>query len=168
MNKTKKITIAGITGTAFMTLFSYIVSMVKKEDFSEPEHLATMLHRLVPGTSKKLNQIAGWNAHFAVGLLFATAYVELWEAGKIKPSVKNAVLLGAVSGLLAVAVWKLTFKMHPLPPWINYNKYYIQLVPAHVVFALFATLAYRLWQNQDADVHKATLHKSLFNIAPGA
>jgi hypothetical protein len=151
MKKAEKALLSGITGTGFMTLFSYIVSVIKKENFSEPEHLATMLHRFTPGTSKKINQIAGWNAHFAVGLLFASAYVELWEQGKIKPSVKNGLLLGTVSGLLALAIWKLTFKIHPLPPWINFNKYYIQLVPAHIVFALFATLAYKLLKEQEGE-----------------
>ncbi|MDB5015719.1 MAG: hypothetical protein JWQ84_551 [Mucilaginibacter sp.] len=152
MKKVEKILLPGITGTCFMTLFSYLLSIIKKEDFSEPKHLATMLHRVIPHTSKKVNQVAGWNAHFAVGLVFATAYVELWERGEIKPSVKNGLLLGAVSGLLAVAIWKLTFKLHPLPPWINYNKYYMQLVPAHVVFALFATLAYQLLKLQEEDM----------------
>lgn len=137
-----------MSGTVFMTLFSKVLSAVKSEDFSEPKHLATMLHRLIPGTSTQFNRVAGWSAHFAVGLGFTAAYVELWEKGKIKPSLQNSLLLGAVSGLLAVAIWKLTFKIHPLPPWINYNKYYIQLVPAHVIFSLFAALAYRLLQAQ--------------------
>jgi hypothetical protein len=149
MRKSEKILLSGITGTCFMTLFSCLVSAIKKEDFSEPKHLATMLHRFIPNTSKKFSRFAGWNAHFAVGLLFATVYVELWEQGEIKPSLKNGLLLGAVSGIFAVAIWKLTFKIHPLPPWINFNKYYIQLIPAHVVFALFATLAYQLLKEQE-------------------
>lgn len=152
MKKAEKILLSGITGTFFMTLFSQLLSLIAKENFSEPEHLATMLHRFIPHTSKTFNRVAGWNAHFAVGLIFSTAYVELWEQGKITPSVKNGLLLGAVSGLLAVAIWKLTFKLHPLPPWINYNKYYLQLVPAHIVFALFATLAYQLLKVHEEDM----------------
>ncbi|HEY9195984.1 MAG TPA: hypothetical protein VIM77_06950 [Mucilaginibacter sp.] len=140
--------ISGITGTAMMTLFSYLLSHAAKENFSEPEHLSTMIHRLAPQISKDKSRIMGWNAHFAVGLGFSAAYVKLWEDKKIKPSLTNSLLLGLLSGVFAVAVWKLTLKMHPLPPWINYNKYYLQLVPAHVVFALFATLAYRLLKQQ--------------------
>jgi len=143
MNKLEKIAVAGVTGTSFMTLFSYLVSVIEKENFSEPEHLGTLIHRLLPGT-KKLNQVQGWAAHYAVGLLFATVFTELWERQKAKPSLKNALLLGGISGALAVGVWKLTFKLHPAPPWIKYTKYYAQLVPAHVVFALFATISYRL------------------------
>lgn len=143
MNKLEKIAVTGVTGTSFMTLFSYLVSHIERENFSEPEHLGTLIHRLLPGT-KKLNQVQGWAAHYAVGLLFATVFTELWERQKAKPSLKNALLLGGISGALAVGVWKLTFKLHPAPPWIKYTKYYTQLVPAHVVFALFATISYRL------------------------
>lgn len=143
MNKVEKIAISGVAGTSFMTLFSYLVSLIEKENYSEPEHLGTLIHRLLPGT-KKLNQAQGWATHYAVGLIFAAAFTELWERKKIKPSLKNALMLGSISGALAVGVWKLTFKLHPAPPWIRYTKYYTQLVPAHVIFALFATISYRL------------------------
>lgn len=153
-NKLEKTAISGITGTSFMTLFSYLVSLAEKENFSEPEHLGTLIHRLLPGT-KKLNHVQGWMTHYAVGILFATVYIELWQQGKVKPGLKEALILGGISGALAVMVWKLTFKMHPAPPWIRYTKYYIQLVPAHMVFAIFTTLTYRLLQNQP------TKHKHL-------
>jgi hypothetical protein len=143
MKTLNRILAAGLTGTAFMTLHSYVLGMAVEEDFSEPEHLGTMIHRL-SGLTKKASRMAGWNAHFAVGLGFAGAYLALWQRGAVRPTYKNAVALGLLSGLLAVAIWKLTLKMHPLPPWINYNKYYLQLIPAHVVFAVFATVAYRL------------------------
>jgi hypothetical protein len=159
MNKLEKIAVAGIAGTSFMTLFSYLVSVIEKENFSEPEHLGTLIHRLLPGT-KKLNQAQGWVAHYAVGWLFATAFIELWERKKLKPSLKNALLLGGISGALAVGVWKLTFKIHPAPPWIRYTKYYTQLVPAHIVFALFATINYRLIQRME----KRTFTKKLATI----
>lgn len=146
-SKTSATALSGITGTAFMTLLSYLLSVIAKEDFSEPEHLATMIRRL-SSISKDKSRVAGWSAHFGIGLGFAAVYIELWEAGKIKPSVQNGLLLGLASGLLAVAVWKLTLKIHPLPPWINYNKFYLQLVPAHIVFALFATITYKLIQLQ--------------------
>ncbi|MBL4675387.1 MAG: hypothetical protein JKY70_04160 [Mucilaginibacter sp.] len=39
-------------------------------------------------------------------------------------------------------IWKATFKAHPLPPWINYDRYYLQRIRAHIIFAVGATLAY--------------------------
>jgi hypothetical protein len=144
MNKAAHTLLSATAGTTMMTLFSYLVSMAADKNFSEPEHLGTLMHRLVPGSSKKLTQVAGWGAHYAVGLLFVLAYQELWKTGKIKKSIKNGLVLGALSGALAVLVWKATLKAHPAPPWIDFTNYYIQLVPAHIVFAVCATLTSRL------------------------
>jgi hypothetical protein len=144
MTKTENTLLSALAGTTVMTLFSYLVSMVVRENFSEPEHLGTMMHRLVPGSSKKITQIAGWGTHYAVGLLFVLGYQELWNTGKIKKSIRNGIILGALSGGLAVLVWKATMKSHPAPPWIDFTKFYIQLVPAHIVFAVCATLTSRL------------------------
>jgi hypothetical protein len=149
MNKVEKTLLTGIMGTNFMTLFSYLVTKLTEEEFTEPEHLSTMIHRLLPGTPKKMNHMVGWTAHYGVGILYAAVFVELWEARKIKHTVKNAIIVGALGGALAVLIWKTTFKLHPLPPWINYGKYYIQLVPAHVVFAIFATITYRIIKMQE-------------------
>jgi hypothetical protein len=145
MNKTENTLIAATAGTTLMTLFSYLVSLAADKNFSEPEHLGTMIHRFIPGKSKKATQVAGWGAHYAVGLLFVLVYRELWNNGKIKRSIKNGVILGALSGALAVLVWKTTLKIHPAPPWIDFTNFYIQLVPAHIVFAVCATLTSRLY-----------------------
>src|ERR1700710_1627229 len=143
MNKAVKIIASSVTGTGFMTLFSYMLGKMENENFSEPEHLGTMLHRILPGTNKQITRVAGWSAHYGVGVLFVALYIEFWDRGKIKPSFKNNLIIGALSGLLAVEIWKLTFKLHPAPPWINFTKYYTQLVGAHVVFAVFAGITYR-------------------------
>ena len=147
--KTKETLISGLTGTTFMTLFSYLVSMVAKENFSEPERLGQLSHRLLPVLNKKQSQASGWAEHYGVGLIFAAAYVTLWENKKPEPSFKNDLLIGGVSGLIAVGIWKTTFKLHPLPPRLSFDQYYTQLVPAHVVFAIFAGLGYRMLKRYD-------------------
>jgi hypothetical protein len=144
MNKTKNTVLSAISGTTLMTLFSYLASIAEDEDFSEPEHLATLMHRLVPGSTKKMSQAAGWGAHYAVGLLFVIAYQELWNTGKIKKNLTSGLIMGALSGTLAVLVWKTTMRNHPAPPWINFTKFYIQLIPAHIIFAVCATLVSRI------------------------
>jgi hypothetical protein len=144
MNKAEKIAITGIAGTMVMTADSYLMSLLIDENFREPEHLATMIGRLVPKLSKQAQMIAGWGAHLAMGIVFASVYVELWETKQIKHSIKNGIILGIVSGVLGLLIWKATFKVHPLPPCINFDKYYWQRIPAHIVFAVGATIAYRL------------------------
>jgi Na+/proline symporter len=142
--KTKEILTSGLAGTTFMTLFSYLVSLADGENFSEPERLGQLTGRLIPKLDKQQSQALGWLGHYGVGLLFALVYAELWRRGKLKPDLKTNLWLGALSGLLAVAVWKTTFKMHPLPPSLSFNKYYLQLVPAHLVFAVFAGIGYQI------------------------
>jgi hypothetical protein len=144
VDKLSKIAISGIAGTTVMTAGSELMSLLAGENFSEPDHLQTMISRLAPHLSKHAKKIAGWGAHYAMGLIFAAVYVELWETKKIKHTIKNGIILGAISGLLGLLIWKGTFKAHPLPPWINYGHYYLQRIPAHIVFAVAATLAYRL------------------------
>lgn len=142
--KAKEVLIPGTTGTTFMTLFSYLVSLAEGENFSEPERLGQLAGRLLPKLDEEQSQALGWLGHYGVGLLFALVYVELWRSGKLRPDWKTSLWVGGISGLVAVAIWKSTFKMHPLPPKLNFDKYYLQLVPAHVVFALFAGIGYRL------------------------
>jgi hypothetical protein len=140
MNKNGNILAEASAGTTMMTLFSYLVSIAEDKNFSEPEHLGTLIHRFMPHKSKNTSLILGWGTHYAVGLLFVLVYQELWKDGTIKKTVKNGIILGLLSGALAVIVWKTTLKIHPAPPWIDFTKYYIQLVPAHIVFAVCATL----------------------------
>jgi hypothetical protein len=142
--KAKDVLTAGITGTTFMTLFSYLVSVADGENFSEPERLGQLVDRLLPKLSREQSQALGWLGHCGVGLVFSLVYVELWRRRWPKSSIKNNLIVGGISGIIAVAIWKTTFKLHPLPPALSFNKYYLQLIPAHVVFAVFAGIGYQL------------------------
>ncbi|RFZ85836.1 hypothetical protein DYU05_09660 [Mucilaginibacter terrenus] len=159
MDQLKKTLLSAFMGTNFMTAYSALHSYFAGENFREPDHLQTMVKRLVPALDKKWLTIAGWGAHYAMGVVFAGIYVELWEAGKIKANLKTALVIGGISGIAGALIWKGTFKAHPLPPWINYNKYYLQRIPAHVVFAIFATLNYQLIR--DSKRKKAALLKTI-------
>lgn len=149
MQKNMKTLISGFTGTTFMTASSALMSKMYGENFREPEHLATMIGRMAPFLSKPAKVVAGWGAHYSVGFLFAAVYVELWESHKIEHSIKNGVILGLLSGLLGLLIWKGTFKTHPLPPRVKYLDFYLQRIPAHIIFAIFSTIAYRLLKEQE-------------------
>lgn len=144
MNQLSKTVLSGGAGTVMMTLGSELMTKIFGENFSEPDHLETMIKRLAPMLSKQAKVIAGWGAHLTMGLIFAAIYVELWEKREIKHSITNGIILGVLSGLIGLLIWKGTFKAHPLPPWLNYNAFYLQRIPAHVVFAVTATITYRL------------------------
>jgi len=147
--KITKTAISGIAGTTVMTLSSELMSLMG-QNFSEPDHLSEMIARLAPFLSKRAKVIAGWGAHYAMGIVFAAVYVELWESRQIKHTIKNGILLGAISGLLGLLVWRGTFKTHPIPPSMDYQTFYLQRIPAHIIFAVSATIAYKLMKWQEA------------------
>src|SRR4051794_7855908 len=100
MNQLQKTALSGFMGTNFMTASSALMSAIAGENFREPEHLETMIERLLPHLSRHAKKIAGWGAHYAMGFIFAAIYVELWETGKIRHSLKNGLVLGLVSGVV--------------------------------------------------------------------
>ncbi|RYZ47398.1 MAG: hypothetical protein EOP49_21450 [Sphingobacteriales bacterium] len=123
-----------------MTASSALMSLLPKEEFREPDQLIKLIGRIAPWLSGPGKVVAGWGAHYAMGMLFAAVYVELWRQGKIERSLKNGLVLGLVSGLLGMLIWKATFRVHPLPPNNRKADFYLQRIPAHVVFAVFATI----------------------------
>ena len=114
--QTGKIIIPAIVGTSAMTLFSYLVSESKSENFREPVVLAHLIKRLPNSFSKDKAQIAGWSVHYATGLLFVIFYNEIWKRKKILPSVTSGALIGAASGVAGIIGWKCMFEAHPNPP----------------------------------------------------
>lgn len=130
--------LTALAATTMMTIFSYVLSYIVKVNFKEPEHLSVMLKRIPIH-----DMVAGWAVHYFVGLLFVVAYFLMWKNG-IEANTGSGLVIGAISGLIAVLVWHLTLKLHPYPPRIHRIPFYIQLVPAHIVFAIAATWVYQL------------------------
>lgn len=148
LNKVEKTALSGFIGTSFMTAGSAVMSLAG-QDFREPEHLSTMVSRMAPFLSKRAKVLAGWGGHYAMGLVFASVYVELWESRKIEHHLKNGLILGVFSGIIGLLIWKGTFKVHPLPPSMKYTNFYLQRIPAHIVFAVFTTIAYRMIKEKE-------------------
>ena len=139
----KGIIASGITGTSAMSAFSYAASEVDYANFREPEVLGKLLQRLVPDMNRTVANVAGWNMHYAVGFAFTTAYDQIWKKTPVRPSVASGAVLGAISGLIGIAVWKLTFNMHPNPPVKNLPKYFRHLLVAHIIFGIAAAEGYK-------------------------
>lgn len=140
---TGKIRSSTFIGTTAMTLFSYLVSEAQDRNYREPRILGQLIKRLPGDTSQKSSEIAGWAAHYGVGLLFDALYNELWKRGKVKPTVASGALIGAASGLVGIAGWEIAFKVHPNPPAKNLKRYFGHLMLAHVVFGIFSAVTYK-------------------------
>jgi hypothetical protein len=142
MNTIKKVLVAGVTGTTFMTLFSDVVSKVKGSNYNEAEILGELLNRIT-SLDKQQSRIAGYVGHYGMGQVFAAAYVAYLKKTNTKPNLLNGALYGALSGVAGAFIWHSTFKAHPNPPCVDLKNYYKQLVLAHVIFGVSAALVLR-------------------------
>jgi hypothetical protein len=139
-----KIAAATLLSTSMMTWFSYRVSKKTGKQFREPQLLSLLIKRLIPEKSKLGNHADGWVVHYVAGLLFVLLYDQLWNNTGFKPTIKNGILLGALSGVFGGEVWRKVYQLHPRPPKNNFRQYYNQLVLAHIVFGLFAEIGYKV------------------------
>src|SRR5690625_708616 len=86
-NKSQKSIIAGIIGTAIMTIVMMLAPMIGMPKMSPPHMLSGMLG--VPIA-------AGWIMHFMIGIIFAFTYTYMFTSMKIK----NIWMKGAVFGII--------------------------------------------------------------------
>lgn len=99
--------LAGIIGTATMSLVMFVAPMMGMPKMSAPEMLAGMMGMPV---------IIGWVSHFMIGIIFAFMYTYLF-APKIK--ISNIILKGTVFGFIvfifAQIVMAIMGAMSPMP-----------------------------------------------------
>jgi len=134
---------SAMLATSAMTIFSYMFAYLSKNNTREPELLGKMIRRLVPVISKPIARAGGWTAHYAIGLLFAELYGQIWERTAVKASVKSGLIFGGLSGIAAILIWKFTLEAHPLAPATDFRNFAINLLLAHLVFGIFAAISYR-------------------------
>ncbi|HLP51392.1 MAG TPA: hypothetical protein VK154_10940 [Chitinophagales bacterium] len=137
------ILLAGLVATVVMTLFSYALSYAVERNFKEPEILGVLLKRIAPHLNTMVYYLFGWVLHFAVGYLFVIGFGLVWENTRIHATVLNGVWMGALAGLVGIATWHITLKLHPNPPFLNLPAYYANLLVAHVIFGIGAALSYQ-------------------------
>lgn len=143
--ETKKILSATIVGTTAMTLFSYLVSLKAKKNFTEPELLHEIAQENLPQVDDAIVKPASWATHYGVGLAFTGVYSQVWEHTPIKPSIASGAVLGAISGLTGIIGWSQAFKLEQHPHSANFRKqYYTQLMAAHIVFGIGAAVGYKM------------------------
>lgn len=131
-----KTLMAGIAATSTMTLYSYLVSMGKDENFKEPELLAELSEDFLARPVKHLALPLGWLTHYEVGMGLALALQAYWQKNNTKQSVLNGLLAGAVAGIGGILAWKLAFRLHPRQPVIPYERFYGQLLLAHMIYGV--------------------------------
>jgi hypothetical protein len=154
MKTAEKIIIAGIVGTSFMTLYSYLRAKKEKQEYVEP----VLINKLI-AHSENLPEIqdndshpAGWGLHYATGVAFMAVYYLLWKKVLKAPTLSRIMLAGTTSGIVGIAVWKLLFTQHDNPPHNYRYGYYKQLLIAHIVFSLVGIATYKTLSHSQKSV----------------
>ena len=134
MNKVTKSIIAGIVGTAVMTMIMFIAPMMGMPKMNPAEMLSmTMGFPL----------IVGWMMHFMIGIIFAFSYT-FFFIGLVK-KVNNNILKGAIFGMAAFVFAQIMMAimgaMMTMPP-MEGSKVLIMIgsIMGHVVFGIVIAL----------------------------
>jgi len=145
MKTTEKIIISAIIGTTFMTLYSYWRSKKEQQEYTEP----VMINKLIDN-SENLPQLnnqdihpAGWGLHYLTGVAFVSGYWVIWKKALKRPTLFRISLIGSLSGITGIIVWKALFMQHDNAPKNYRYGYYKQLFFAHIIFTAFALITYK-------------------------
>ncbi|PZX61280.1 hypothetical protein LV84_00268 [Algoriphagus ratkowskyi] len=137
--------LSGMAGTIAMTLIIYIYAYIS-QNFTKVVHI---LGNMLVGernfyTPTNNAFVVGTIAHFSVGILFSFAYFLLWNWGVFQIDLKDSILIGVTSGILAILVWKGYLSLHSNPPTFSHLHYFIALFIAHIVFAVVSVSVFQL------------------------
>ena len=134
-----------LAATTLMTIFSYVIGRLRNRQFTEPVLLNHMLFRFrILREDQVEKNIAGWIIHYFIGLLFLIIYHVIWSESRIDPTLQTGFILGCFSGIVGILGWSVMFRIRSAPPNIKVSEYFAQLFVAHIIFALTATVLYRL------------------------
>ncbi len=137
--------LSGIAGTVAMTVVMYLYSYLS-HFFTKVIHI---LGNMLLGETNfyspsKKALLVGTIAHFGVGVIFSFSYFLLWNWGIFKINFEGSLLIGAISGVVAILVWKGYISLHSNPPNFTQLHYFIALFIAHIVFGLVSVNVFQL------------------------
>lgn len=133
-----------IIGTSVMTLFSYVVSGITNRQFKEPVLLNQLLRYFRYCKTLKKSSLPGWVLHYLIGTLFLISSNFIWNSTSADPNLKSGALLGLMYGIIGISGWHIIFRLHPNPPSIKLDKYYLHLIVAHIIYGGSAAAGFRL------------------------
>ncbi len=136
-----KVILAGILGTFLMTGFSYFIARVKDQQFKEPKLLNMILRRSTyDKVNPSNNSIIGWVVHFSIGIILMTLFYIVHFTFSFNINIISILLYGIFAGILSILSWHLMFIISPNSENILLREFYIQILVAHVLFAMGAAI----------------------------
>ena len=133
---------ATIAATTLMTILSYLFSATFRELYKEPLLLKYLMQRFGSPLSANTEEVIGWVAHYAIGLLFVLCFQVLLLYNILDVSWTSGVLFGTAAGLVGIVWWHMMFKLSNFPP-IDFRGYYWQLLVVHIIFGLTTVAVYK-------------------------
>ena len=130
--------VAGLAGTAAMTVLMYLAPMMGLPKMDIIGMLGSMFT-----SNKGTATILGLVTHFMMGGIFAIIYALLWSLGIGSPTWLWGLIFGAVHGVVAIVTMPLMARMHPRPPEMEGGMLTMlgQLM-GHMVYGLVVALVY--------------------------
>ena len=135
-----KVLLAGIMGTVLMTAFSYVVSRMKSQKFREPRLLNMILRRSTYDMNPSNNSVLGWVVHFSIGVILMTLFYILHLTFSFTISFVSILIYGVAAGVMSILSWHLMFVISPNSPDFILRDFYLQLLIAHIMFAMGAAV----------------------------
>jgi hypothetical protein len=137
-----QIWLAGTAGTTAMTAAVLAVAATSRHELNVLKILGTMLTggaKEDGSCSKAPSTFAlGIATHYAVGYLFAVVYFWLWNNNIMSHDFVTTTLLGFLTGVFGIVVWRVYFAIHRRPPAVPLVIYLTCICLSHILFALGA------------------------------
>jgi len=143
--------LAGILGTAAMTIFTAVSFRLLKKPFHVVRILANMM-RFEPTTVTDKPPLVTYAManllHYGIGVGFAFGYHRLVAEGILGPNILYALLFGAFVGALGIIGWRIFFAVHPSPPAVSFKHYLPVIWLGHLLLAVVMFYMYRSFEEK--------------------
>lgn len=131
--------VAGLVGTAVMTLLMYMGPMMGMPKMDMLGMLGTMF------TTGGSAHILGGVVHFVMGAVFGVVYAFLWASVIGAPTWLWGLIFGLVHGVVALVTMPMMIRMHPRPPEGMTSTSPMMaagMIIGHIVFGIVVALTY--------------------------
>lgn len=132
--------LSGLVATVVMTMVMYSYAALTRTNTKVVHVLGSMLtgYRILPQNNSARLLITGAFAHVFIGQLFSMIYFILWSCGVFELNIFNALLIGGLSGVVAIVFWRAYFFVYQNPIQVSLTHYFLALFISHIVFGCIA------------------------------
>lgn len=138
--------VSGFAGTFAMTIVMYAYAHLTNKNTKVVHIFGSMITGNTGLTKNQKGKIlaTGTFAHVAVGAIFSFSYFLLWNWGVFDISLTDSLIIGLLSGIIAIIIWRLYFAVHQKPPKVPLPHYFAALLISHLLFGLVTVNIFNL------------------------